>query len=412
MNELPLSPLAPAKFPKMFPVSGAALATAGLGIKYCGRDDVLLMGFVPGTTVAGVFTKSLCPGAPVDWCKAHIKRGTARALVVNAGNANAFTGATGIATTRSVARAIAAGLGVAPEDVYQASTGVIGEVLPSAPIVNAAPELIQAMKETNWKAAAEAIRTTDTFAKGASTQIMVGGTLCTITGIAKGSGMVAPDMATVLAHVVTDYAIAAPVLKHILSDVNGRTFNCITVDGDTSTSDMVLLFATGQADSPPITKLDDQRLPAFAKALESVMADLARQVVCDGEGASKVITVNISGAISNESADVIARSVANSPLVKTAMAGADANWGRLVMAVGKAGQPISRNRLQVSIGGIMITDGGEVRDDYHESTVQPHMDGDDINISVDVGMGGAGKATVWTCDLTHDYIKINSDYRS
>ena len=412
MNDLAISPLAPASFPKMFPVAGAALATAGLGIKYRGRDDVLLMGFVPGTTVAGVFTKSLCPGAPVDWCKAHIKRGTARALVVNAGNANAFTGAAGIATTRSIAQAIAAGLGVAPEDVYQASTGVIGEVLPAAPIANAAPQLIQAMNETNWKAAAEAIRTTDTFAKGASTQIMVGGTLCTITGIAKGSGMVAPDMATVLAHVVTNCAIAAPILQYILSEVNSRTFNCITVDGDTSTSDMVLLFATGQADSPPITELDDQRLPTFTKALESVMADLARQVVRDGEGASKFITVNISGAISNESAEIIAHAVANSPLVKTAIAGADANWGRVVMAVGKAGQPVSRDRLKISIGGIMITDGGKVRDDYHEADVQSHMDGDDIDISVNLGTGGSGEAKVWTCDLTHGYIKINGDYRS
>lgn len=412
MSSLPVSPLAPASLPALRAVRGAHMATAATGIKYKGRDDLLLMLFDKGTTVAGVFTQSLCPGAPVDWCKKNLAAGIGRALVVNAGNANAFTGLAGEMATEEVAQAAAGLINNRADEVFLASTGVIGEVLPTAPIVHAIPDMVDHLSEDGWADAARAIMTTDTFPKAASTSFEADGTTFTITGIAKGSGMIAPDMATMLGFVATDVCISAAVLQQVLTEVNAKSFNCITVDSDTSTSDTVLVFATGAAENDPIIDKSDARLPAFVAALDAVMTDLAQQVVRDGEGATKFIEVTVTGAKSDESAGIIARSVANSPLVKTAIAGADANWGRIVMAVGKAGQPAVRDNMQISIGGVQITEDGMIRADYDEADVQPHMDGPEIEITVDVGTGGAGSATVWTCDLTHGYITINGDYRS
>lgn len=412
MDALPPSPLAPKSFPHMYPVPGVVLATAATGVVYRGRPDLLVMLFDQGTTVAGVFTQSLCPGAPVDWCKQHVSRGEARALVVNAGNANAFTGLAGEMAVETIAKAAAGLVNNEPKDVYVASTGVIGQILPTEPIVGAIPDMVELLDAEEWRAAAEAIRTTDTFAKGASLQTTVGSETITITGIAKGSGMIAPDMATMLSFVTTDIKIEAAVLQSLLSEITKRTFNAITVDSDTSTSDTVLVFATGAAGNDPISDLSDSRVAAFADALEQVMRDLAHQVARDGEGASKFIEVTVSGAKDALSAQIIAKSIANSPLVKTAIAGSDANWGRIVMAVGKAGQPAVRDRMSISIGGVQIAEGGMVCDDYVEADVQPHMDGQDIIIHVDVGTDGDGTATVWTCDLTHGYIDINADYRS
>ncbi len=406
-----LSPLAPDRFPEMPAIAGAAMAVAATGIKYQGRPDLLLMRFAKGTQVAGVFTTSLCPSAPVDWCRQHLHGGEAEGLVVNAGNANAFTGGAGAAACEAVVQAVADSLATRPSRVFAASTGVIGEVLPAEPIVEKLGHLAPALIEERWEDAAAAIMTTDTFPKGATRTAAIGGTTVTLNGIAKGSGMIAPDLATMLAFVATDAAIPANVLQACLSAAVEKSFNRTTVDSDTSTSDTVLVFATGAAAHAPISDAEAPELADFRAALDDLCVDLAKQVVRDGEGASKFIEVRVTGADTEMAAKRIALAVANSPLVKTAIAGEDANWGRIVMAVGKAGERAERDKLAIRIGGVDVARDGAAVDGFDEAPVAAHMTGQEIDIDVDLGLGD-GAATVWTCDLTHGYITINADYRS
>ena len=408
-----LSPLAPKKFPDLPPVSGVRLAAGASGMRYQGRDDLLLMAFDKGTQVAGLFTTSRAPSAPVDWCRKQLKQGwgSARALLVNAGNANAFTGKKGDMAVLDCAASTAAQLGCTRGQVMIGSTGVIGVPLDAGKITRLLPGLAAGLQADGWKAGAGAIRTTDTFAKGASASARIDGVEVRINGIAKGSGMIAPDMATMLAYVATDAAIPGDVLHALLRKAAECSFNRITVDGDTSTSDTLMLFATGKAGHGAITRAGDPRLRDFRQKLDVVMGDLARQVVRDGEGARKFITIRVGGAASARAAKRIAMSIANSPLVKTAIAGEDANWGRIVMAVGKAGEAASRDALAVRIGGLPVARKGMADPAYSEAGVTAHMKGDEISIEVDVGVGKAS-ATVWTCDLTHGYIDINADYRS
>jgi glutamate N-acetyltransferase/amino-acid N-acetyltransferase len=365
----------------------------------------------PGTTVAGVFTRSLTPGAPVDWCRAALARGKARAIVVNSGNSNVFTGRAGRQVVEDTARKTAELLGCQPREVYIASTGVIGEPPPGEKIVAALPAAVRAAASDAWREAAEAIMTTDTFAKGATATAAIDGVPVTINGIAKGSGMIAPDMATMLAYVFTDAALPAAVLQALLSAANERSFNSITVDGDTSTSDTVLLCATGQAKHKRVQAANDPRLRDFRRALDAVMIDLAQQIVRDGEGAEKFVAIEVTGAASARAARRIGLAIGNSPLVKTALAAGDANWGRIVMAVGKAGEKADRDRLAISVGGVLIAEKGGPVPGYDEAPVASHMAGRDIRIAVDLGIG-RGRATIWTCDLTHRYIDINGSYRS
>ncbi len=402
-----VSPLAPASQPDLPVIPGVKLAAAATGIRYKGRVDVLLAIMHEGTTVAGCLTRSKSPSAPVDWCAANLKQGKARALVVNAGNANAFTGKAGIATVKAVAKAAAQSLGCPPEQVFQASTGVIGEPLNPTPIVNALPDLELQAQDTAWAMAAQAIMTTDTFAKMATATAKVGGKKVTINGIAKGSGMIAPDMATMLVFIFTDAKIPAKAMQKALTAAVNPSFNCITVDGDTSTSDTVLLFATAQGAA--VKTLADTK--AFAKALDTVCLDLALQVARDGEGAEKLIEIKITGAENDKAAHKIGMTIANSPLVKTAIAGEDANWGRIVMAIGKSGEKALRDRLRIKIGGVLVAAKGMKAPNYLEADIMPHMQGRDIKIEADIGVG-KGRATVWTCDLTHRYIDINGSYRS
>ena len=412
MLKLTLSPLAPAGFPKLPVIAGLRLAARGAGERYRRRADLTLAELAPGSTIAGVFTRSTMPGAPVLWCRKHVAKGKARAIVINAGNANVFTGRQGMDDVAATAKAIAGAVGCNPGEVMVASTGVIGETLSVDRLVRAVPALHGMLKPQGWLAAAKAICTTDTYPKGAHAQAEIDGQVVQIAGIAKGSGMIAPDMATMLSFLFTDAKLPAAVLDDLLRWANGQTFNCITVDGDTSTSDTVLLAATGQGPKHArITHAKDRRLTSFRAALLSVMLDLAHQVVRDGEGATKFITVSVSGAASARAARQIALTIANSPLVKTAIAGEDANWGRIIMAVGRAGERADRDKLSISIGGVTIADQGHPQPDYREAQVVPHMKGAEIDIAVDVGVG-RGKATVWTCDLTHGYISINADYRS
>ena len=402
-----VSPLAPTSFPDMPEIPGVALAAAATGIRYKGRVDVLMATLAEGTTVAGTLTRSKSPSAPVDWCAKSLKQGKARAVVVNAGNANAFTGKKGIETVKAVASATAKMLGCKAAEVFQASTGVIGEPLNPAPIINALPELAATMKSGAWDMAAQAIMTTDTFPMMATEKARIGGKTISINGIAKGSGMIAPDMATMLVFIFTEAKIAAKPLQKALSAAVNPSFNCITVDGDTSTSDTVLLFATGKGaavKSPADVK-------SFSKALDAVCHDLAIQVAKDGEGAEKLIEIRITGAQSDKAAQKIGMTIANSPLVKTAIAGEDANWGRIVMAIGKSGEKAIRDKLKIKIGGILVAAKGMRDASYKEADIMPHMKGRDIKIEADIGVG-SGKATVWTCDLTHRYIDINGSYRS
>ena len=405
------SPLAPADFPVIPEIAGVRLAACASGIRYVGRDDLALIEFVPGTTVAGVFTRSRVPGHPVGWCKKILKRGTARGLVVNAGNANVLTGAHGDATVRMEATAAAEVLGASPEDIYIASTGVIGEPLPVEKIVIALPKLNDRLQANAWRDVAEAIGTTDTFPKGSVKETTIGGRSVTVAGIAKGSGMIQPDMATMLAYVVTDAGLPAAVLQSLIEEANELAFRRITVDSDTSTSDMLLLFATGQAAHPAPTHADDQLLSSFRRALIDVATDLAQQVVRDGEGASKFIQIQVRGAVSDESARIIGLSIANSPLVKTAIAGEDANWGRIAMAIGKSYEPIEIGALGISVGGHVVAKGGSRLINLDEAPINAHLAGTEIAIGATVGRG-QGQATVWTSDLTHGYISINADYRS
>ena len=393
----------------MTPVRGVRLAAAAAGIRYRGRPDLLLAAFAPGTRVAGVFTRNRCPGAPVDWCRAALAGGSARALVVNAGNANVFTGRAGLAATSATAACTSTLLGCLPSEVFLASTGVIGEVLPHERIVSALPALHAALDDDGWAQATRAIMTTDTFPKGAVRTATLGGTTVRIQGIAKGSGMIAPDMATMLCFVATDAALPRELLQALLADSVARSFNRTTVDSDSSTSDTVLLFATGAAANPKVETAPD--LADFAAALDAVLLELALLVVRDGEGASKLIRIDVRGAVSDESARRVALSVANSPLVKTAIGGEDANWGRIVMAVGKSGEPADRDLLSIAIGGTWMARQGSVVAGYDEAPVVAHVKGHEVEIAIDLGLGD-GASTSWTCDLTHGYIDINGSYRS
>ncbi len=408
---LPVSPLAPEGFPAIPPVAGVRWATLGAGLRYRGRDDLMLVELAPGSTAAGVLTRSTTPGHPVPWCREVLRQGSARAVIVNAGNANVCRGEEGDAAVRAEANAVARELGCAPGEVLVASTGVIGERLPVERIVASVPDLARALRPDGIGAAARAIMTTDTFAKGSLATAEIGGTRVTVAGIAKGSGMIAPDMATMLAFVVTDAAIAAPVLQNLLAAGADRTFNATTVDSDTSTSDTLLLLATGAAGNRPIAAADDPALADFAQALEAVLHDLALQVVRDGEGAQKLIEITVRGAAEARAARRIGLVIANSPLVKTAIAGEDANWGRVVAAVGRSGEAIDPARLGVAFGGHDVARDGGAVPDLDEGPVAAHLRGREIRIEVTVG-AGPGEARVWTCDLTHGYIDINADYRS
>ena len=409
---LSVSPLAPKSFAKLPPLAGVRLAAGAAGVRYKDRTDVLVAVMAPGTQVAGVFTKSKTSSAPVDWCKAQAKAGSARALVVNSGNANAFTGKAGYEGARQIADSAAAVVGCRPQEVFLASTGVIGEPLPANKITRVLGDLVQAGSAGAWREAAEAIMTTDTFPKLATATSMIDESKVTINGIAKGSGMIAPDMATMLSFVFTDAALPSSVLQEMLSSGVERSFNAITVDSDTSTSDTLLLFATGKGSKhPAILKASDKRLAEFRRKLDEVLLDLALQVVRDGEGAQKLIRIDVSGAESDTAAKRIGLSIANSPLVKTAIAGADANWGRIVMAVGKSGEAADRDRLKISFGSQVVAEKGERALKYNEAAATKAVSGRNVEISVDIGLG-KGSARVWTCDLTHGYIDINGSYRS
>ena len=409
-----VSPLAPASFPELPAVGGVQLATFEAGLRYKNRADLFLALLDEGTTVAGVFTKSLCPSAPVDWSRSILGSGTARAVVCNSGNANAFTGTAGATSAELTANTIASAFDIAANTVHLASTGVIGESLPDDRLVEGLGKLADQLAPSDsaaWEAAANAIRTTDTFAKGASATVDVEGVAVNVVGIAKGSGMIAPDMATMLGFVFTDAAISPDVLQTMLSGATTKSYNRITVDSDTSTSDSVWLFATGVAGNAPIESVDDPRYAAIAAAVDAVNLDLAHQIVRDGEGATKFVEISVSGAESDEAASIIALSVANSPLVKTALAAEDANWGRVVMGVGKAGQRADRDALKIYIGDELVAENGVQSSGYSEERATEHLQNDEVSISVDVGIAD-GQATVWTCDLTHGYIEINAGYRS
>jgi glutamate N-acetyltransferase/amino-acid N-acetyltransferase len=407
-----MSPLAPKTFPKLPPLAGVRLGTAAAGIRYQQRTDVLLALLAPGTQAAGVFTRSKTASAPVLWCRDKLKAGEARVLVVNSGNANAFTGKAGLDGVREVAAEAAAVAGCRPEEVFLASTGVIGEPLPTSKITHVLSDLARETAAGNWRAAADAIMTTDTFAKAATATANIDGVKVTINGIAKGSGMIAPDMATMLSFVFTDANLPASVLQECLSAGVGPSFNAITVDSDTSTSDTLMLFATGKGGKhTAITKASDKKLTEFRRALDSVLLDLALQVVRDGEGAQKLIRIDVTGAENDLAAKRIAMTIANSPLVKTAIAGNDANWGRVVMAVGKSGEAADRDTLKISFGGHVVAEKGMRAAKYNEATATKAVSGREVEIAVDLGLG-KGAARVWTCDLTHGYIEINGSYRS
>jgi len=411
-RSLTRSPLAKGHFPQIPEVPGVELSAIAAGVRYRGRKDVMLAELSPGTTVGGVFTRSRTAAAPVVWCRDKLRAGKARAVLVNAGNANAFTGSEGVSAVAAVARAVAKQLGCRTMDVFMASTGIIGEPLPHNRIIRVLGRLHRGLSGTAWRASAEAIRTTDTFPKASSAIAHIDGKPYVIAGIAKGSGMIAPDMATMLAFLFTDAKLPADVLQRVTAAANRVSFNAISVDGDTSTSDTVLTFATGKGlRHGRVKTASDPRLADFKVKLRSVMTDLAQQIVRDGEGASKFVTISVSGAESSRAARQIGFAIANSPLVKTAIAGNDPNWGRIVMAVGKAGEKADRDRLRIDIGDWPITAEGMVRKDYDESPVAQYMKGSEIDIRVDVGVG-RGYFTVWTCDLTQAYVSINADYRS
>jgi len=407
-----VSPLAPTNVPELAPLAGVRLATAAAGIRYKGRTDVLLALLDKGTTVAGVFTTSKCPSAPVEWCRAKLKGGKARALVVNSGNANAFTGKTGRSSTALTAKIAAKAAGCKLDEVFLASTGVIGEPLDATKFNGVLDMLAHDAAPGGWHDAAKAIMTTDTFPKVATATVKLGNAKVTINGMAKGAGMIAPDMATMLSFVFTDAPLSAGVLQALLKGGVEDTFNAVTIDGDTSTSDTLLAFATGAAKgAPKISRASDPRLKAFTKAFRAVLADLAEQVARDGEGARKLVEIIVDGATSKKSARRIAMSIANSPLVKTAIAGEDANWGRVVMAVGKAGEPANRDKLSISFNGIRVAKSGARDPSYDEAEVSAAMKQPKIQIKVALGLG-KGRDRVLTCDLTKEYVAINGDYRS
>ena len=402
-----ISPLAPASFPKLHIISGVTFATAAAGIKYAGRTDVMLASIAAGSTVAGVFTRSATSAACVLDCQSKMGGDMSQgaAILVNSGNANAFTGNAGQASVDRICAAVAIGLGVPASAVFTSSTGVIGEVLPDHKITKCIDALAGSLGEDALENAAKAIMTTDTYAKGSTASVEINGKTVKISGIAKGSGMVAPDMATMLVYIFTDAKIAQPDLQALLADLTDKTFNCITVDSDTSTSDALICAATGASSA------DVSGNPDFAQALGQVMLDLAHQVVKDGEGATKFVAVEVTGAASDGDARLVAMSIANSPLVKTAIAGEDPNWGRIVMAVGKSGAQADRDRLSIWFGPHLVAENGWVAKTYTEDASASYMKQSELVIRTDLGIGGA-KTTVWTCDLTHGYIEINADYRS
>jgi glutamate N-acetyltransferase/amino-acid N-acetyltransferase len=407
-----VSPLAPTFVPDMPEIAGVKLATAEAGIRYKNRTDVLLTLFDAGTTVAGVFTQSKCPSAPVEWCRAMLKSGKARALVVNSGNANAFTGKSGRAATKLTAQIAAKAAGCKTSEIFLASTGVIGEPLDASKFAPVMQSLNVRAKAGDFFAAAQAIMTTDTFPKVATATAKIGKAKVTVNGIAKGAGMIAPDMATMLSFIFTDAAISAPAMQTLLKENVTNTYNAVTIDGDTSTSDTLMMFATGQAkDCPRIARAADPRLKAFKAALHKVLANLSEQIARDGEGARKLVEIVVEGATSNKSARKIAMSIANSPLVKTAIAGEDANWGRVVMAVGKAGEPADRDKLSIWFGGIRVAHKGARDPSYDETAVIIEMKKPEVYLKVALGLG-KGRDRVLTCDLTKEYIAINGDYRS
>jgi len=409
-----VSPLAPKTVPDMPVIAGVRLATAEAGIRYKNRTDVLLAVMDKGTAVAGVFTKSKCPSAPVEWCRAKLKGGKARALVVNSGNANAFTGKTGRSSTALTAKIAAKAVGCSEGEIFLASTGVIGEPLDATKFDGVLGRLAETAEPGDYLAAAKAIMTTDTFPKVATATVKLGKAKVTINGMAKGAGMIAPDMATMLSFIFTDAPIAPGALQALLKSGVEDTFNAVTIDGDTSTSDTLLAFATGAAaehGAPKISRASDPRLKAFVKAFNQVLANLAEQVARDGEGARKLVEITVEGAKTKASARKIAMSIANSPLVKTAIAGEDANWGRVVMAVGKAGEPADRDKLSISFNGIRVARSGARDPDYDEAQVSEAMKAPEIAIKVSLGLG-KGRDRVMTCDLTKEYVAINGDYRS
>jgi glutamate N-acetyltransferase/amino-acid N-acetyltransferase len=408
-----VSPLAPAAFPELPVIKGARFATAQAGVRYQGRTDVMLAHLAPGTVIAGTFTRSATRAASVLDAQEKIGQDSAEgaAILVNSGNANAFTGADGVASVSAICAGVAEKLDLPQGRVFTSSTGVIGQSLPHEKITDALDLLVSGLSEQALPEAARAIMTTDTFPKGAAAEVEIGGKPIRIAGIAKGSGMIAPDMATMLVYVFTDAKISRPVLQSLTSRETDRSFNCITVDSDTSTSDMLLIAATGQSDAPEITDSASEDGQAFAKALGGVMLDLAHQVVRDGEGATKFIEVTVTGARSDADARKVAFAIADSPLVKTAVAGEDPNWGRIVMAVGKSGAEADRDRLSIRFGPHLVAVNGQVAPSYAEEIGAAYMKLADLVIGVDLRLG-VGAATVWTCDLTHRYIEINADYRS
>lgn len=411
-----VSPLAPkGGFPKLPVIDGVKFSAAQAGVKYAGRYDVMLAEIAAGSSVAGVFTRSSTRSAPVLDCQAKLQSALPKdkpiAILVNSGNANAFTGAKGAASVSTICQSVADEIDTGSECVFTASTGVIGEALPHDRIVAKIAELNANLSEDNAEAAARAIMTTDTFGKGACAEFELGGKTVRIAGFAKGSGMIAPDMATMLVYIFTDARVEQPTLQSMLSTLNESSFNAITVDNDTSTSDSLMLVATGKSDAPMIDDVSSAEGKAFASALHKVMLELSHLVVKDGEGATKFLAVNVTGAASDASAHTIAMSIANSPLVKTAVAGEDPNWGRVVMAVGKSGEPADRDKLTIHFGDVLVAEKGWVADTYTEEAGASYMKNSDLAIKADVGVG-TGAATVWTCDLTHQYITINADYRS
>jgi glutamate N-acetyltransferase/amino-acid N-acetyltransferase len=404
-----VSPLA-SPFPTLPPIAGVTPRIARAGYKDWGRCDLTYVELVEGTAVAGVFTRNVCCSSEVELGREQAVLGRARALVVNAGNSNAFTGYRGREAVEAIMAQVAGHLGCQPSDVFVSSTGVIGVPLPQDK-ARAGVDAALTAQPCTWEEAARTIGTTDTFPKGATASAIVDGKRVEFAAIIKGSGMIAPDMATMLGYVFTDAAVSPAFLQKCLSAANGETFSCITVDSDTSTSDTVLAFATGTAGNAPLASFDDPGADAFAAALADVCRQLAHLVVKDGEGAQKFIAITVSGAIGDDSARKVGLAIANSPLVKTAIAGADANWGRVVMAVGKAGEPADRDRLSIGFGGTWAARDGQPLADYDEAPVAAHLRGREVTIEVDLGLG-EGRATVWTCDLTHGYISINADYRS
>ena len=411
MAKHPVSPLAPAGLPALPAIAGLRFAAGCTGMRYKGRDDLMVAALDAGATIAAVTTRNTMCSAPVEWCRVQARHGRARAIVVNAGNANVFTGRDGFRAVERTARRTAALLGCKAEEVFVSSTGVIGMKLPAEKIEATLPALASALDAGGAERALRAIMTTDTFPKAAVRRARIGRTEVTIMGFCKGSGMIAPDMATMLGYVFTDARLPASVLRALLRDGTDESFNCMSVDGDTSTSDTVLLAATGKARHAAVRSAADPALRDFRARLKDLLVELAQLVAKDGEGAQKFVTIKVSGAASDASARKVALAIANSPLVKTAIAAGDANWGRVVMAIGKSGQPADRDRTSVRIGGVTIARRGDLVPGYDEAPVARHMAGRDILVEAEIGVG-KGRATVWTCDLTHGYVDINGSYRS